>query len=222
MRTVSKHDVPQWTFELTELCANLADDIAVKYDTHAHIPPLNGLNMSHSSIVQSFELLDYYYDRWGRVEQWVIDRHGPERIRRENEERVSLLQKSTFILIMSALEASAKMALMLPDCPVVISGGRVYLSKIMNSSHAASIICDDDADLWRFAIELRNCMVHNNAIADRTMRLVLAPGHSIDMVAGAMAQSTPRRSILLQKAVLLAYSRWCDAVLSKTAKAVRR
>lgn len=211
---VSKHEVPQLTLELAETCATLADDIAAKHGTEAHLPPLVGLNMSHTFVIQSFELLDYYYDRWGNIEPRVVASHGARQTREEAAQRVSLVQKSAFILSMSAFEAAAKTAMRLPGFPIAAQSGRVYLKAIINASLKAKLIDKVDSELWEFAIELRNCMVHNNAVADRSMSLDLGDGFSIMMVAGQMTQSSPRRSILLQKAVILAYSRWCSAVLS--------
>lgn len=170
--------------------------------------------MAHLSIVQSFELLDYYYDRWGRVEPWVIAKHGAKQILEENEQRVSLLQKSAFLLSMSAFEAAAKAAMHLPECPVAIPPGRIYLRGIMKNSAQNGLINRSDMELWEFAVELRNCMVHNNAIAEKSVALEVGDGFRIEMVQGQMTQSSPRRGVLLQKSILMAYSRWCDALLS--------
>lgn len=214
MRTASKHQVPQWTIELAESCAALADNIAAKHRTHARLAPLAGLNMSYLSIVQSFELLDYYYDRWGRIEPGVVLKHGAAKILDENEQRVSLLQKSSFIMSMSSFEFSAKEAIKLPWSSIDVPGSRTYLGAIMRRSSEVGLIGDADAELWKFAVELRNCMVHNNAIAQLEMVLNLGGGFSMEMIAGQMTQSSPRRSILLQSAIISAYARRCDAMLS--------
>jgi hypothetical protein len=212
-RIVSPHEIPQLIFALTERCAKIADEIAERNQTEASEPPLVGLNMAHIALVQCFEVLDFYFHRWGNIEQWVIDQHGPEAILEQNEQRVALIQKSTMILIMSSFEAAAKQTLLLPNCPINDVGRRIYLGGIMASSHKAGIIGDTDAALWAYAVELRNCIVHNNGVAERTMKLNLGNGYTLEMVSGAMTQSTPRKSTLLTEAIILAYSRWCAAIL---------
>jgi len=212
MRTVSKYEVPQQMFEVSEICAKLADDIAEKYETPSSNPPIVGLNMAHHSIVQAFELLDYYYHKWADLGS-VYTGDDSERIRAENTQRVSLIQKSTFIFSMSAFEASAKIALELPGCPIKFIKKWIYLGEVMGHSHTIGLISDADRDLWQFATELRNCIVHNNAVADRDMKIELGTGFVLEMSKGEMTQSSPRMATLLVNAILCAYSRWCDRLL---------
>lgn len=215
MTTVSIHIVPQWTFEIAALCASLAESIASKHSVQAHLPPLAGLNMAHNSIVQSFELLDFYYQKWSEIENNESFRTNNQNLLKENEQRISLIQKSTFIFSMSAFEAAAKSALNLPGCPINITGNRIYISGIMKDSHKAGMIDDRDAEIWSFAVELRNCMVHSNAIAEKTIKLDLDQGLSLEMTAGKMTQSSARKSILFHREILASYARWCDAFLSR-------
>ena len=47
------------------------------------------------------------------------------------------------------------------------SGKRVYLSGIMEKSKDSGLITKDDYDRWEGIIYLRNCLVHNNGVADK-------------------------------------------------------
>lgn len=217
MRKVSRHLVPQQVFELCELCADISDSVAEKHKTESSLPPLVGMNFAYLSLVQCFELLDYYYDRWCSVEPWIVKRTGPELILDENEQRVAFIQKSTFIHTMSAFEAAAKMALVVPNCPLRLPAGRVYFRRIMEESYANDIIDADDLELWVFATELRNCIVHNNAIADRSLKFQLDENLILEMSSGQMTQSSPRKTTKLIRAILIAYSRWSDELLSNWA-----
>jgi hypothetical protein len=218
MRVISPYEVPQWTFEVAELCGNLADRMASQYRSHAELPPLVGLNMAHLALVQSFELLDFYYHRWSQEDEKVGHLVDSAQIREENGQRVMFTQKATLVMTMSAFEYAAKKSLELPRCPIVLTHSRVYLRGIMNESYRANLITMDDKTLWEFLSELRNCIVHNNAVADRTMELNLPHGRSLGLVTGLMTKSTPRtNTILLREAVLL-YGRWCAAILAAIQK----
>lgn len=214
MTMTFNHETSKWMFELSEVCARLADDIAEKHSSRPEQAPLVGLNMAHAPLVQCCEILDHYYGIWRQIDPAGRSDHEKNRILSDNEGRVSLAQRSAFIFIMSAFEAAAKLAIKLPRAPFEMQGGRVYFSGIMRQSWAEEMIDEEDAKLWRFAIELRNCIVHNNAVADLTMSLVLENGSTIDMAAGRMSQSTPRKNVLLLKAIVLAYGRWCDSFLA--------
>lgn len=212
MRTVSIYEVPQQMFEVSEICAKLADDIAEKYGTSSSAPPLSGMNMAYLSIIQAFELLDYYYHKWANLGS-VYTGNDSERIRAENTQRVSLIQKSTFIFTMSAFEANAKIALELSGCPMKFTRKTIYFSEIMRRSYEIGLINDVDRDLWHFATQLRNCIVHNNGVADRDMSIEIGNGFILEMNKGKMTQSSPRKTTLLVSAILFAYSRWCDRFL---------
>ena len=219
MRTISPFEVPQLTFETAELCGQLSDQTASRHEYPTHAPPIVGLNMAYNSIIQAFELLDFYYHHWSKIAGRSPADHQSDNLIVEQEERISHIQKSTFILTLSAFEAAAKQALALSNSPLEPTKERTYLSGIMARSHRSGLIDDEDRDLWKFAIELRNCIVHNNAIAERNFRYDLGTGLTLEMNDGHMTQSTPRKSNLLLKAVVKSYARWCDAFLSALSNA---
>lgn len=213
MRSVSKFEVPQLSFELCELCAETADRMGEEHGIETSAPPLAGLNMAHLGLVQCLELLDFYYHLWDQMPGTGDDKED-KRILEENIQRVALVQKSTFIHTMSCFEAAAKVATKETWSPINIPGRRVYLGGIMKISHDHKLISDADSLLWRFAVELRNCIVHNNALSEVSTTYDLGGGLVMEMVAGRMTQSTPRKATVFLREIVLAYSRWCDGMLT--------
>ena len=211
----SKHDVVNWAFDNFEQCASLADMIAAKHDIFAHHAQLVGMNMAHHSLTMCAELLSFYFETWDQMKHPAYVQIVPSHLAKERDERVMGILGMTFVATLSALEAAAKAALELPGCPrLTKQGSRVYLGGIMAASDRAGIIDEIDANFWRAVVRLRNCLVHNNGIADGDMLVPLHDGTSMQMFAGAMTRSSPRQNSVLIKGVILAYSRWCDSLLS--------
>src|SRR6266566_910578 len=91
-----------------------------------------------------------------------------ERAQLESAQRVISLSKAAFILSISAIEFSAKHAVAdHPNC-LTVPQSRVYLRGIIQESARAGMISRHMEHGWSGILELRNMLVHNNAIAERT------------------------------------------------------
>ena len=215
MQIQSKHDVVKWAFDNREVCGSLADAIAAKHDTFAHHPPLVGMNRAHQQLTICAELLSFYFDTWDRAQQPTYVQIVPSHLASERAERIMGILGMTFVSTLSAFEESAKSALKLPNAPRLSKqGSRVYLSGIMAASYRIGLIDEVDDAFWRAVTRLRNCLVHNNGVADGDMTISLHDGTSMQMVADEMTKSSPRQNSVVIKGVILAYGRWCDAMLS--------
>ncbi|WP_430317786.1 hypothetical protein, partial [Pseudomonas nitroreducens] len=67
---------------------------------------------------------------------------------------------------------------------------------------------------WTALVELRNCIVHNNAVADNDFAFELSNGVNWVFVKGQPIVATLRHFPLTIRWALEAYARWCDRVLS--------
>jgi hypothetical protein len=126
-------------------------------------------NMISNNLTLELELLNFYYTLWSKISQ--TNRPLIDRAEKQNVERVILIQKMAFISIMSSIEFCFKEYIKqfphkIGDCEN--QQGRVYLFGILNKSKDSSIITDATFIGWQGMIELRNTLVHNNGIAEKT------------------------------------------------------
>lgn len=61
-------------------------------------------------------------------------------------------------------------------------------SRILNASEKLGLLSARDAEIWKFAVEMRNCTVHNNAIGSRDTALQLGD-QIIEIKVGKMTRA---------------------------------
>ena len=89
---------------------------------------------------------------------------------------------------------------------------RVYLSGILRESKRKKMIDGMQHRSWRGMIELRNAMVHNNAIADRNITLTIGD-MSAKTYTGKMIQLSPRKYPEVIKVLVSLTRVWIEAYL---------
>src|SRR6266566_658141 len=142
-----------------------------------------------------------------------------ERAQLESAQRVISLSKAAFILSISAIEFSAKHAVAdHPNC-LTVPQSRVYLRGIIQESARAGMISRHMEHGWSGILELRNMLVHNNAIAERTQAFELPGGPTLAFAEGRMMHGNLR---LLPEVLLWttnAFAAWSGAFLGRVAAA---
>lgn len=131
--------------------------------------PTGLFGMIFNTLTLGLELLHFYYNTWDKKSQ--TNCASVKDAKNENAERVILIQKMIFINTMSAIEFCFKEYV--NQFPHKIGNcqnrqGWVYLSRITKESKDNSIINDTKLAGWQGMIELRNSLVHNNGIAEKT------------------------------------------------------
>ena len=145
---------------------DIGEEIANLMGIKPHEIPASVFPMIFNNITLLLELLSYYLDAWGKATSTRCS--SVEEARRENAERVILIQKMVFIQILSSVEFSFKAYVRQYPKKLSQFKGRVYLRSIMEKSKEQGIISDSDFSLWEGVIELRNTLVHNNGISEKT------------------------------------------------------
>jgi len=165
----------------------------------------------------TLEILDYYYGIWKRKRLLPTDMI--KRLRKENAERILGITKWSFISALSIIEYSAKEMLKMANTSSfeylrtkLQSGKRVYLSEIIERSKKITLIDEQQYGIWRALIEVRNAVVHNNAIAD------IDGGYEIDdieinFVKGKMVRGKLNLFIKLLGITTDQYYKWLRALL---------
>lgn len=159
-------DVIELYWDLRKTAENNGDEIAQEFNVGHHEEPASFFGMAFNNITMTLELLDYYNRLWGSLTSTACS--SAELTRAQNGERVIMLQKMSFIEVMSSFEYSAKKIVL--SNPSTFGGfsGRIYLSLIMKRSFEKGLIGQATLDRWNGLIKLRNSLVHNNGISEET------------------------------------------------------
>jgi len=158
------HDVIKLYWELRGKAEKNGNELAHHFSVESHEDPAAFFGMAFNSLTMTIELLDHYYKLWGKLNPSAFP--NVEETRKQNTERVILLQKMCFVEIMSSFEFSAKKIVLSKTDLFGTFNGRIYLSGIMTRSLEKELINENQLNLWKGAIYLRNALVHNNGIAE--------------------------------------------------------
>src|SRR5712671_2576728 len=185
----------------------LNGQLAVRYGIASEQLPIGALKMAGNHSVVATELLTHYLRVWSNsaaVSANVVS------LQPENAERVVEVTKAILVLCISAFEFSLKQAVEADPKKLSSLSGRVDLRKIIDASATAMLIPAAEKFGWEGVIELRNSMVHNNGIAEKTETYHLPAGPTISLYAGKTIQG----ELGLFAEVLVwsveAFARWCD------------
>jgi len=169
MENNRNEEVLIFTEKLQKKASEYNDEIARLLSCQISELPAGLFGMIFNTLTLKLELLECYYNIWSKLTQancLLIDEN-----RKQNAERVLLIQKMTFISIMSSIEFCFKEYIKnfpnkIGDCKN--SKEIIFLSKIIKNSKNKFVITNNDFEKWQGLIKLRNVLVHNNAIAERT------------------------------------------------------
>jgi|SRR5712664_1146787 len=204
-------DVVQRVATVRENALHHQRDLAKRFKIPLDDPPISGLGICHNTATLTLELLAFYNDIWRRIDPKTVQ--DVARARDENAQRVMLVTKALYILALSGFEFAAKSALPLRPKKLALGGGRIYLGSIMGASKDAKLISEGTYNLWSGAIELRNTLVHNNGIADRTTTYQF-PDVKIELRQGQMATDGLIFYAALTDWATQSFQDWCIAFLS--------
>lgn len=156
-------DLSQAYYELKMLSATHSDRMAEELNQKTTDRPTSFFNIAHNIFHRNVEILSHYHQYWSSIDQTnILDDYTIT----ERQQKVRNVIQWSFVNLLSALEYTAKQAL--PDmAPTNAKGARrVYLRDLLNNSHDAGLITREQINCWKGLMELRNSLIHNNAIAD--------------------------------------------------------
>lgn len=197
-------DIVELYWELRKICKDSYDDIYEIFNGNPEDNPGSFFNMSFNNLTLTLELLDFYKKIWGNAR--ITKAPSIEEARKQNAQRVILIQKMSFIEIMSSLEFCAK-KMVTKNKKFGEFNGRIYLSRIMEKSKEIGIIDENKMKLWNGAIRLRNSLVHNNGISEDIAEYHY-PDTVIKVKKSSMTQGNLKMFALLTKWVLNEFKNW--------------
>ena len=147
--------------------------------------------MIFNGLTLTFELLSYYHTQWKGL--FVGTKEDIEKHRKENGDRVIMITRMNFINSASAIEFCMKETLKnFQNNPLASwfqqklkKGKHVYLRSIVKKSNKMGIINNTELDFWTCILDVRNSLVHNNGIANKT-ELYNIDGIKVEFVQGQM------------------------------------
>ena len=198
-------DLVELYWELRNDAKKNGDEVALFFGVEKHEDPASFFGMAFNSITITLELLDYYYNLWGKLNQ--KDLPNVKETREQNAERVILLEKMCFISVMSSFEFCAKKVVLEKKSLFGEFRGRIYLTGIMERSENKGIINKSQFNLWRGINKLRNSLVHNNGIAEENVQYEY-PNVTLTLQENVMTQGNLKLFPLLIKWLLIEAQLW--------------
>ncbi len=200
-------DVIKLYLELRNSAKQNGNEIAHTFSIKHHEDPAAFFSMAFNSITMTLELLNYYSSLWKNVDPSKYP--NIEESKKQNWQRVNMIQKMNFIEIMSSFEFSAKKTVLANNLFFEDFSGRIYLSKIMKRSHDKELIGQSQLELWNGAIRLRNSLVHNNGISEETA-IYNYPEVTVKVDKNMMSQGNLKHFGLITKWLLNESNLWIE------------
>ncbi len=192
-------------WELRKNSAEFGDEIAQSFGVEKHKHPAGFFGMAFNNVTLTLELLDYYNKLWTGLR--TTNAKSIAEAKAQNAQRVILLQKMSFIEIMSAFEYTAKGVFVNHQSLFGPVKGRLYLSKIMTDSFNLGLFDKITLDLWIGSIYIRNSLVHNNGISESTATHAF-PEVTVRVTKDAMTQGNLKMFGLISKWLLYESKNW--------------
>jgi small nuclear ribonucleoprotein (snRNP)-like protein len=205
-------DLIKLYWKLRSIARELGDEIAQEFSVAPHEEPAAFYAMAFNGITMAIELLGYYKRVWGNLSS--ATNSTVEEAREQNSQRVILLEKMTFIEIMSSFEFASKNIVLSNPQKFGAFSGRIYLSGIMKRSLDIGLIGQADLNLWNGAVRLRNSLVHNNGVSEETARY-LYPEVTIEVNENTMTRGNLKVFGLLTKWMLNESKMWISGANKK-------
>lgn len=185
-------------------------------ETNPKIP--NSFGMIYNSTVLTLESLSHYYNIWGK--RVILPKEEIEHLRQDNAGRIVMLTRWAFISAISSIEYSVKETLKIIENEYfrklkkrLHSGKRVYLGEILGVSKNKGMIDEMQFRTWQGVLEIRNAIVHNNAIADKEGEYVI-DGTKLVFEKGEMLKHKLDFFIRLLGVIIDGHYKWLNVVLS--------
>jgi hypothetical protein len=212
-------DVKDELLTLLNQCASRGDDLRRKSGLKESDSPISAIPMTYNATAVCLETTDAYIRTWREAalsKAWTPEEVA--RTRKQNGERIKLIQIYALISFLSSVEYVAKKTLhrykgILQTDPAT---NPYWAKHIAKESRDLGLMDGPTYERWDEINKMRNVWVHNNGIADRASTLALPNGTTIEFKAGTMTQIPNLRSLIhvIQWGVD-AYADWCEAFLTK-------
>ncbi len=160
----------------------------------------------HNQAVMAREVVGFYENVW----------KGEEGTEDEMLDRMISATRNLFVNVMSSIEKGAR------DCMRIYKtsegrsramekGGRMYLRDILVASGETGLLEDNDRECWKKIMMMRNLVVHNNAVSDRSDILELGE-LKISMRPDRMMKGPVSTYVILSSMASMMFYRWLTAM----------
>lgn len=197
---------------------SMADKMVATYNLNPSDFPVCGLNMLNSECVTLMEIITQYTHLWNKLQNTLpsaLIYHNNSKD--ENTRRISSICKASFISSMSAIEYCAKETTSKYLKSLTAEAKKdIYLSFIITESFKANIIKEESKKFWQGLNQIRNCLVHNNGIANNNNTYSIDDTLTISMTKGEPISSTLSFFPIAIKALAHKYDEWARAILDNS------
>lgn len=193
------------------------DRLIEEYRVDSLMRPVCAFNMIANNLTLSLELMQYYSGVFLRPDGERFEDNVTKNP--EQTSRILVLQSSSFVSIVSALEACAKIAVVeIDEYFPKTKKSPAYLRDIMQRAKGLRWISIEDETAWGNVVDVRNKLVHSNGEYGSSYEFTLPNGLTWSFVRGRKALITLRHYPETISWMLDAYFRWCQVYLSNWVK----
>ena len=207
MDTVSK------LIDLNRIYAQMAEEEHPSPDAADFTRSLWGI---HNRLIVTQEVLGFYNSAWNseRISDWAWK---DDSLNNEFMDRLLTVTKNLYVDIMSIVENGAKGLWSRHPDPSLMEQAKLgrrflYLRDIMNVSMQNGLISGAAFREWEDLLNVRNLVVHNNSIADRSYRMTVGDIR-ISMRPDRMMKGPLKTFVVLSENALTLYYHWAHSLL---------
>lgn len=199
--------------DLNRIYAQMAGEERLSREKTGFTQSLWGI---HNRLIVTQEILGFYNSAWNseRISHLTLEE---DQLNNELMDRLLTVTKNLFVDVMSIVERGAKGLLIdHPDSSLMQEAkqGRrfLYLRDIMNVSMQNELISKAAFQEWEDLLSIRNLVVHNNSIADRSCRMTVGDLR-ISMRPDRIMKGPLKTFVVLSERALTLYYHWARSLL---------
>ncbi|MGB0920149.1 MAG: hypothetical protein ACPG06_01575 [Alphaproteobacteria bacterium] len=196
-------------------CETLSDTLSADTSLPDTDHPIGALGMCFNHATLFVESAHNYYLQWSEAKTIPMDEL--DQTREQNEQRIIELGKFLYVSAMSSMEFSMKRANIRLGNPLGLPTktlDKAYMRNMIKSSVDSNLIEQSDGALFEGAVNVRNSVVHNNGVAQRTVTYKFENDLILDLQQDQMTQGSLLTFPKLTLWVIQKYAQWCQSLLA--------
>jgi hypothetical protein len=158
------------------------------------------------------EILSFYYRSWKGMDVSIDD----EGLGNEMTERIVTVTKNLFVDVVSTVEKTSKEAVSIYSMEKLKemsmkNSNYLYMRNLLSASQELGLIDKGAMEEWDDVLVMRNLVVHNNSISDRSKKFMISD-ITISMRPGRMMKGPLNTFLVLSERTIVLFYEWLSSI----------
>ena len=158
------------------------------------------------------EILSFYYRSWKGMDVSIDD----EGLGNEMTERIVAVTKNLFVDVVSTVEKTSKEAVSIYSMEKLKemsmkNSNYLYMRNLLSASQELGLIDKGAMEEWDDVLVMRNLVVHNNSISDRSKKFMISD-ITISMRPGRMMKGPLNTFLVLSERTIVLFYEWLSSI----------